>query len=468
MRETLMIRIGRNPAVASLRSILFLSATSSLVLAVPLSQLFDNQFGYAFGYLVSLVAMLGLIFGIVGILYRPFEWDPAQRLARFGRRTVPLDSITEAWRHDSTGRGPAGYLTYRFVSSDGPSVRVLVAGTPIKGLDQPGMAELVRFISALPNVATGSGNGLTEDQNAIVNSMNPDGSKSRVGRRMLIAELETVLAPVGTLPVGTLPDGTVPDLIAPNSAASNQIEYAVPETSTARLGPAEQSDRPTITLTEAAALERAWQADDEDAARFLAEHRRVASVARRVLFWLIVVAGLIGTTALVLAVVRELAKGSFLDSDTNDFVAGVIGPAILGGVLLYIGWCVAADADVRNLRRTATAWLENRDAGARIRGLPIPLHAGWQQPAPGTRLRNTLGFLGGIISLIAVVAGPLMLTEKDIAPAISLTVLVLGLLVLTLSVLAFVRSFRQRRDSSRQFVILGGWRLVPPDVLDLA
>ena len=272
MGETLMIRIGRNPAVISIKFIIIVSAGASLLVARMLSELFNNPYGYALGFLIILVGLSGLIVGIVGMMYRRLAWDPARRLARFGRRTVPLDSITVAWRQPSVGIGKVAYLSYRFVSSDGRSVRVLVTGTPMKGLDRSGMAELARFVSALPNITTGTVNGLTEEQNAIADSITPASGKSRVGTRLLLAELAALdkLAP----------DGTVADGNAPTAAASNQPENVASETSNARLGAAEQSDRPTITTTEAAALERAWAADDEDAVRFLAERRSIASVPR--------------------------------------------------------------------------------------------------------------------------------------------------------------------------------------------
>ncbi|WP_167133256.1 hypothetical protein [Paramicrobacterium chengjingii] len=422
-----MVRIDRNPALASLRFILITVTGVSFLFAGVVSALFDGPFRYVLGYLLIYAVFIGLIFGIVALRYRGLSWDSDKQTARFGKHVVPLESITEAWRTMSDTRGSAAYLTYRFISTTGHSVRVLIVGTPLKGLTETGLAELERFVTAIPiDDGSHSDGQLTEAQHVLIDSITPDGGTSRVGRAPLLHELR---------------ERRGVDFL--RSAVPDQKPEAQPH-------PA--SD---------ARLHAAQAADDSSARQYLVAHRpRGAQRARRMLFSLISIVVVVACVTIAVAVVLETIRGSQLDSGTNAVIGSVVGSSLFAGVLLYAGWCIAADRDVRGLRNTAKAWLNSRDATRRERGLALPLFAGWNEPAPGARLRNLLSFASAMIGMTGVVSGPVLIVQSYslLTAAIAFGV---GLVFSALAIMGYVKSHRERRASARELIVLAGPRLLP-------
>jgi hypothetical protein len=465
-------RIGRNPAMGSLRFILIVCVIVGFLLGSPLTRVTDGEVPYPVGVALSIALLIAVILGLTAILYRPLTWDQRAGTASFGGRTVPLASVTRVVRGISAGSG-AAYLTYRFFSTEGPSVRVLIAGSPMKGLDAPAVAELIRFVEAAPITEPMRTGGLSDQQAAVADALTESGGKSEVGKRLLLEELRSIVAAQDT---GATPGGASSG-IAPSetAAASAPADPSAPPVPLVPLGAGdtEAARRPRMSNDEARALEEQWAEDDADAARYLRAHPTPFVTLRRVLVLSIVVAALVSVVALVVTVVAETTTGSRLDEDANDLAAlWIVGPGLLG-VALYIAWCIAADAQVGRLQTTANAWLQTRDPQQRTRGLAVPLLAAWAQPAPGTRTARALGFAGSTVGGLAFLIGVVLFFDDSedffgdgTGPLVATLFAVIGGAILVAGIVGLVWSYRRRRAGARELVLLAGWRLDPPLTTD--
>lgn len=455
-----MTRIGRNPALGSIRFILIVCVIGGFLLGSPLTRITDGEVPYLVGAILSVALLLVVIFGLVALLYRPLAWDPRAGTASFGGRTVPLASVTRAVRGISAGVG-AAYVTYRFFSTEGPSVRVLIAGQPLQGLDAASVAELIRFIEAAPIVEPLRPGGLSDQQAALADALTESGGKSDAGKRLLLEELRSMLAVQN-------PDAPVAAAVEPNATSANPLAPPIPVDA----ADVQVPDRPRMSQREAAELERQWEADDADATRYLQAHPAPFVSLRRILVLLTVVAGVTSAIALVIAVIAETTSGSRLDEDANDLAAlWIVGPGLLG-VVLYLVWCAVADAQVRRRQTIAFAWLGTRDTQQRTRGLAAPLLAAWAEPAPGTRSARALGFTGSVIGGLAFLIGLVLFFDDsdDVldlgGPLLATLLTVIGGAILAAGIVGLVWSYRRRRAGARELVLHAGWRLDPPVVAE--
>ncbi|MGD8195238.1 hypothetical protein ACEXQB_012185 [Herbiconiux sp. P18] len=461
------VRIGRSPAVTSWKLIAVVSAIGAAVLgsfaAAGFVVLGAGEWSWVAGFLITWLLLGGGIALSVHIAYGTITWHPEQRLASLRGRTVAIDTITEAWRTVSTGNG-AAYVIYRFVSTDGPSVRVLVAGRPMKGLDTAGLENLARFVRELPLVVpdaaadpigdptAGRGGAdtpaLTDRQRAAAVSLTTGGGKSRVGRETLLTELGAAVDPTA--------EGS-PDPAAPGYQSATHSN----------------AGRASISAGEADRLAARWDADDDHAARMLLAEPRPARTVRRVFFWVLVAVIAAAVLVLILAIVQEEVGGDLLGSGDDELIGLLIVGGMLGAVVAYLAWCAAADADVRQRRRLGERWLEERAAdrgdsaaagpgSVRERGLAFPLLAAWGEPS--RRLFTAGAFAVCLIGLFMAIGSVFFFTDD--APVAGVAVLVAGVGLVVVSVLMFLRVQRRRRADAEQLVVLGGWRLLPPEVGD--
>jgi hypothetical protein len=432
-----MIRIGQHPVAARWRLIAIVTGGGSVLLAAPASAVFVALGAGAWSYLLAFLSVWAVLGGgiVIGLLaaYGVVEWDPDRRVARLRGTEVPLESITEAWRSVSSGNG-AAYLVYRFVSTEGPSVRVLVAGQPMRGLDTDGVAALARFVRELPLHVPGEAGGseLTERQRAEAVSYTNGGGKSRVSRETMLAELGEPVEHPGTTA------GTTPDATPPGSAQT------------------------VISAREAMRLERQWEADDTAADAALSADVPAARGLRRVFFWLLIVALAVAAVAIVFAVVQEQLERS-LD---NDVVAAFVGGGFGLGLLFYLAWCAAADADVRHRRRLAETSWAGLDADGRRCGLAAPHLLAWTQSV--RRFRFSLTFVLCLLGFFVILFSIFLISEPEPGDpaALGIGVLVVGIAMEAWAVIDFIRLYRRRRQDAEQLVLRGGWRLLPPQVRD--
>lgn len=98
---------------------------------------------------ITYALFLGTSLLILRLRYPPFSVDLESGTVRMSRHTLPISSVRNAWRRHYTGAGQ-GFLSYRFHSALGPSVRVRVAGRSLSGLKDEGRRLLARFITAAP------------------------------------------------------------------------------------------------------------------------------------------------------------------------------------------------------------------------------------------------------------------------------------------------------------------------------
>jgi hypothetical protein len=449
-----VVRIGRHAGVGSIALVVGASAALGLLFAAPVSEVLDAvdvDLGGAewfVGFLLAGIVFAGIILLCLSLAYGTVHWDPQKGTVRLGRREVPVSSITVAWRTvSSSGLNGSAYLVYRFVSTEGASVRVLVAGRPVRGLDAEGLSALMRFVGELPLEAPAGAAvdaaGLTDQQRAAAVALTTGGGKSRVGRDTLLAELAVLTGAAAGAEAGAGPATSDP-ITPPQPAPGNPAG--------------------TISSARAAELEREWQTDDGSAAALLLAEPAPARIVRRVFFWLIAAALAVAALAIVAAVIGETVGGGLLPSDTNEIVGLLVLGA--GGValLFYLVWCAAADTDLRNRRRLAHRWLENADPDARTRGIPLLLLAAWGEHP--RRLFTALSFLSLLFGLLAALAAIVLFTDDEFPVLVPTLALLGGVALLVLGILGFVRVQRGRRTDAEELVLLGGWRVVPPEVRD--
>lgn len=390
-----MITIQTNPARRAFPLLSIAGLALGLLLTGALGRLVDlGEWWFLVAGGVALLCFTGLDLG-VGALYRPFAYDPATGTARIGRRTVPIASIREAWRTVSAGGNGAAYLVYRFRSTDGPAVRVLVAGRPLPGLDEAGRAALAGFLGLAP--IAGSDEPSAEQ---LASNVVADGKKVPASAAALRAELGDV---------------------APSSAApaAAPVPPAMPE-------PVDD------------ALLTAMLADEESAVAAL---RPLGGLLRaRRLAWIAFVVAFLGMAVGAVGVIVLSAVGVDVDvPGTGIGVAIVFGAVALTG----LGWSILADLAVRAVRAAGMRWLDTADRAARERGLPATFASAWLLFAPGHRVLTIAAFTAGVIGMGAVIGGPIAMTMDE--PAIGVIVLLVGLAFSALAIWFWVRHRRRRR-----------------------
>ncbi len=344
--------------------------------------------------LCTLVAGAGLTLGL-HLAYRPFAFDAVSRTVRIGRRTVPLDTMREAWRSFQSGRNGAAYLIYGFRSTDGPTVRVMVAGRPLRGLNEAERAALAEFLRLAP--IPGPADSDDALHGSLASDILADGTKVPVSAALLLREL-----------------GAAGDSAA-GAAVAEQPEAAAVEVDTAGM------------LADDVAVVTAVRADG---------HRiRVARLwaARAFGVSTMLFPVLVGVAVLAPAVGWRLDEGLFLPA---------LGLAAALLTVAGLGWSLLGDLDTRTVRRASLAWLDAASPAMRARGLPVAFHPAWLQFAPGHRMLTILAFAGGVLGMLLVLAGMVTLTTEY--PLVVLIALP-GILFGALAIRFWIRHRRRRR-----------------------
>lgn len=402
-----MIVIQGSPLRRNLVLILVAGVLLGVVLGQPLALVLGGELNPLVSAGIAVVAVAALLFGL-RLAYRPLAYDPEARTVRFGRRTVPLATVTEAWR--SVGVGPqSSNLIYRFRSTEGPTARVLVASMPYRGLDRAGLAVLADFVRLLP-LRVEEPDAARRD--ALASNVVGDGTWVPVTAQTLLEELDPAPLPP------SVPEPAAAPVFGQDAAAQH--------------------------------------ADDEAAAEALNALPAGARLTRRiagVLFWLAVA---VASVLLIIAVVLERS------GERIDDVGPLVG--VITGVLALLGAVrtIAADLDVRQRRRAAARWMAVSSEQLRSRGLPAPYAAAWLEPAPGHRSLGLAGFLLGMIGMLFGLGGLVLLFgdfDHPFGPAGPAVILVSGVLVSALAIWIWIRWRRRRRTDAQWLIEALGLRL---------
>lgn len=399
----------------------------SAALGVLLGGLFRGLFGESLTWGANLLVVIGwmlvafaILVGSLTIAYPTVAFDPGTRTVRFGRRTVPIDSVRSATR--SVGVSPrSANLIYRFESTEGAAARVLVVGRPFKGLDEAGRAALDEFVRLAP-----------------IRLDDPDEAKRQALASNLVGDSKRT-------PVSA--EFIAEELAAFDAADAGQ-QVAAPETPESGAGATDGTRAGAAGEDELLAMRQ----DDEEAARRIAASPAAARVVRRIagiILW-VAVAGTI-----VLGVIALITMATSGDDRLDDSALPVILTVVLTFAIAGPTWFISADLDVGQRRRMGLAWLEAAGDEQRRRGLPTPFAAAWTEPAPGHRSLGAAAFAGGVIGLLALLSGLLLVFDEvgsPIAPAGSFGVLAFGIVLSALAIWGWVR-YRRRRRADAAWVV---------------
>ena len=484
-RDDDTVRIGTHPGLVNLRFIVLSAGTIGALLgsvaSIPFDALGAGELSWPLGVLsVWLLFTTGLLLGVT-LAYDVVEWSPSahtvslrRHALSLRRRTVPINTITEARRSLSSASNGADYVVYRFTSTLGATSRVLVKGTPMKGLDAPDLRRLAAFVSELqlevpdaaaPAARAGSrdarghvGDGippLTDRQLAAAVSRTTGGGSSRVGRDTLLEELDTLIRAAELRD----PQGDV----SPNDPTASTAHG---KAGRAEL-PARAKDRrpfggirSLIAMIRSERFDRECLDDDAEALEVLAANPSPTARLRGVLMRALVGCIAAGLLVIAVAVVLEVVGARLLGSEANDVVALLVLCAMLLSFVLYLGWCAAADADVRHRRKLARSWMARRDDGERERGLAEPFVAAWE--AQELRLRVAGAAIVIMIGSTAIVAAVIVFVTTTLPLLTSVGIFVSGAALTGAGIALFVGITRRRRADAEELVYLGGLRLLPP------
>lgn len=396
-----MIRIQRAPWLGALPLLAVLSLVLGFALVRLVGIFTDVDRLFALWLVLGSFVALGGLIGGIHLAYRPFSLDPETRTVRIGGRTVPLDTMREATRSFSGASNGAAYLVYRFRSTDGPVVRVLVGGRPLPGLDLAGREALARFLELAPIAGPATDGDMARD--ALTSDILADGKKVPASAAALLGEVRAAL---------------------PGAATAADLSSA----------PAASPDAATPPVTD-----DDTQADDLAALELLTRTGSGMRIARRVTGLLF---GLSIVGVIVLIVVALIAGATGTDIDRLP-QTGVIAMSALGIVaILGLAWSIFGDLDARNVRAAGVQWLETAEPAARERGLPAPFHGAWLQFAPGHRILTVAAFAAGVAGLLLTLGGPIAMTMGE--PAVGL-IAVPGLALLAFAVWFWIAHRRRRR-----------------------
>lgn len=364
---------------------------------------------------------LAIALPIAGALVLGLSWAyPRVLLAADGTlrvrgRVVPLGEVVGLRRSVSSGPS-AGYLVYTFATSDGRTIRVLVAGAPIRGLDLEQLGVLREAVAAS---GIRSAVNAAEVERAIIGqNLLADGRRAEVDRERALRELDGLRGVAHR-------ENPVPASRAESEAAA------------------------VVAVDSDAARADDWalQAadDDREAARMVDAASGGTRMLRRLALVAFVLTCLVGVGVLITLVVRE-ASGAWVGDVSSDALVTSFVIVLALALVTGIVWGVAADVDDAQRRRLAQRWLTDASPEQRERGLPSPFHAAWMR-VPGGRMTGFALFVVGMVAMLTVVGGPVALFGGFGPPAIGAVVTVVGLV---LSALALWGWFARRRAHARR------------------
>lgn len=370
---------------------------------------------------IAVPVVVALALGL-GAAYPKVVMTPDGALRVRGRHIRPSE-IVRVRRAVSSGGG-AAYLVLTLGTTSGRGVRVLVAGTPIRGLDaeQLGMLREVVVASAIPAARD------SESERAFLSeSVLASGRRVEADRGLVLRELDELRG----------------------------VAYR-PESE-------QTHPTPTDEVPDADGA-RAVMADDRAAAERLAESTGPSRLARRIALWVFVLICAAAAVLLVVLVVMESAGTDFGAADEDPLTAAM-SVAMLLALLTGIGWAVAADVDDARIRAVSQGWLAEASDAQRARGLPTPFHAAWLR-APGGRMAGFGLLVLAVVALLTLIGGPVALAQGFGPPAVGVVVTIVGVV---LAVLAWwLWSARRRAHARRVEWLIGaaGERATGPDLGD--
>ncbi|BDZ65116.1 hypothetical protein [Agromyces mangrovi Wang et al. 2018] len=419
------------------------------------------------------VAVLVAAMVVVRLLFPPVVVDLEQRSVRLGGADVSIATIDRVTRRAELSSG-AAYLTYRLHSSDGPSARVLVAGRPVRGLDEAGVRALREVIAFAP-IRVPEGTELTDRQAAIAANLQGDRGAHPAGREVLLAELDELLAGMSA-PEGEQADDDQPEADRPAAAAPAaappvvSVPLAPPVPPAAAVdavtepGPIPEPGRPAPTTSstgaatprdelspEAAAFVDAIDADQEDADEVIA-NLPVGPLAAVLVGILAIVLGSLALAGGVIAgVVVETTTGDRTQGDVHAAIVAWVFGGIAAGLAGAVCWSIGADLRTAQHRRAAAAWLDEADADRRERGLA---QAFW--PAEGdaaNRMLTIAWFTGLVVALAGALALVVLLIEGQFV-GIAFAAFVVAAVSGVLGVRGWIVARRRRSAASARLAVL--------------
>lgn len=412
-----MVRIGRSPARTALPLVLPVTVVGALGVAGQTTDLFNN-WAWAFPVAFAGCAVLlggGTLIGLA-LYYRPVAYDPAAGLARLGRATVPLASVTTARREVRAGWAST-VLSYRFATTDGAWGRVLVTGRPMRGLRSPELRLLEQFVAATAIPDRPAPGELAPSQRLVaeaigmnnVTQAQPYSAKRPVGKAEILAELRRE---------------------AP-AAKEKEVDPPLPAT-----------------------LDWQWYQDDQDAESVVLTS--AANTVRRAFGW--ATAGGVGAGMAVVMVAAILEASGGLDTATNDAIAALVGLATVIGLVGYLGYAIAGFVSAQRAQRAVLTWLRDRDDQQVARGLPPRLLAPFLGNPPAHRLRLAGGIASIAVGGVALCAGVVAVFVTAPA-AVTAGLLLPGLVLLWVGIALVRRAGHAARAHHELAARLGGRRL---------
>ncbi|MBN9141863.1 MAG: hypothetical protein J0H23_13665 [Micrococcales bacterium] len=385
----------------------------SVVLQEPVAALLPAATPRALVFLAIAVPVVAALVVGLGIAY-PRILVEADGALRVRGRTVRPSEIVGVRRSVSAGGG-AAYLVLMLRTAAGRRIRVLVAGTPIRGLDGEQLRMLREAVAAsgIPFRAESA-----SERAFLSESVLASGRGVEADRNLVLRELDQLRGAPYRAPSG-------------DDAPSPDAEVADALVARGRFG---------------AAL-----ADDGDAGRALATDARATRLARRIAFWVFVIACVIAAGMLVVLVIME-ATGTDFGAADEDPLTAAMSFAILAALVTGVAWAVAADADDSRNRAISLRWLAAASEEQRRRGLPTPFHTAWLRP-PGGRMAGLGLLVLGMVALMTVIGGPVALAQGYGPPWVGIVVTIAGAALGALALWLWLR--RRRAHSSRVEWLIG-------------
>src|SRR5690606_32958418 len=263
---------------------------------------------------------LAIALPIAGALVLGLSWAyPRVLLAADGTlrvrgRVVPLGEVVGLRRSVSSGPS-AGYLVYTFATSDGRTIRVLVAGAPIRGLDLEQLGVLREAVAA--SGIRSAANAAEVERAIIGQNLLADGRRAEVDRERALRELD-----------GLRGVAHREDPVPASRAESEAAAVVAAESDAAR------ADDWALQVAD----------DAREAARMVDAASGGTRMLRRVALVAFVLTCLAGVGVLITLVVRE-ASGAWVGDVSSDALVTTFVIVLALALVTGIVWGVAADVD---------------------------------------------------------------------------------------------------------------------------
>lgn len=384
----------------------------SVLLQEPVAALLPAETPRWLLFVVIAAPLVAAIVIGLSIAYPRVTVDADGALRVRGRRVAPSDVV--GVRRSVSSNASAGYLVYTLDTASGRTVRVLVAGFPIRGLAAAELAVLREVIaaSAIPLGADAA----ELERSYLAANLLATGRRVEADRRLVLRELDELLG------VRHRPD----------AAPAAEVEVAEP----AAAGDEAATGEPGA----ASALD-----DDLAAEQLLGVARARTRLLRRIALAVFVLACLVAAVLLIVLVVMESLGTDFGAADEDPLTATMTF-AILAALVAGILWAVAADVDDARCRAVSREWLASASAEELARGLPAPFHAAWTR-APGGRMAGLALLVLGMAALFAVIGGAVAIVDSNGPVVVGVGAVVVGLVLGALALWAW---FARRRAYARR------------------